>query len=41
MKKDKFKEYAAEFKNEEDAEEELEEDSLDIDEVEKEHFDED
>ena len=41
MAKNKFREFGAEFKNEADAEEEVEEDSLDIDEIEKEHFDED
>lgn len=41
MKKDKFREYGAEFKNEADVEEELKEDGLDIDDAEKEHFDED
>ncbi len=38
MKKNKFKKYAAEFKNEAELEEELDEDMLDKDEMENEHF---
>lgn len=38
--KDKFEEFAAEFKNEADLEEEFEEESLDLEEVEREHFEE-
>lgn len=37
-RKDKFEEHAAEFKNEADAEEELEEDNVNLNEAEKEHF---
>ena len=40
MKKDKFKELAGDFKNEADLEEELDEEGLDKDEVEKQHFEE-
>ena len=42
MKKsiDKFKEHAGELKNEADIEEELEEDGINLDEAEKEHFEE-
>lgn len=39
--KDKFKEFACEFKNESECVEELEEDGLDIDEAEKLHFEDD
>ncbi len=38
--KDKFKEYACEFINEEECEEELEEDELNLDEEDEKHFDE-
>ena len=38
--KDKFKEFASEFKNEADVEEELDEEEMDIDKIEKEHFEE-
>ena len=40
MAKDKFEEFGAEFKNEADLEEELDEESLDLKKVEKEHFEE-
>jgi hypothetical protein len=39
-KPDAYKEHACEFVNEADCEEDLEEDGLDIEEVEKDHFDE-
>lgn len=39
--KDKFEEHACEFKSEDECEEELEEDGLDLEEADKEHFDED
>ena len=38
--KDKFEEFAGEFKNESAIEEELDEERLDLDDVEKKHFDE-
>lgn len=38
-KKDKYKEFAGDFKTEDELEEELEEEGLDVDDVEKEHFD--
>jgi hypothetical protein len=38
MKKDKYEEYACEFKNEAECEEELDGEGLDMNEVEKEHF---
>lgn len=38
--KDKFKEHACEFKNEDECEEELEADELNLEEEEKKHFDE-
>ncbi len=38
--KDKFKEYACEFKNEDECEEELKEDELSLEKVDKEHYDE-
>tara|TARA_Y100000310_G_C20495926_1_gene721535 strand:+ start:176 stop:304 length:129 start_codon:yes stop_codon:yes gene_type:complete len=37
---DKFKEFGAEFKNEADVEEELDEEGLKVDDVEKQHFEE-
>ena len=40
MAKTKFKEHACEFKNEAECEEELEDEGLSVDEVEKEHFEE-
>lgn len=40
-KKDKYKELAGEFKNEGDILEEADEEELDLDELEREHFDED
>ncbi len=40
-KKDKFGEYACDMKNEAVCEEELDEEELEFDEVEKKHFDED
>jgi len=40
-RKDKYREYAADFKNEDDLFEELEEEGLDMVEVEKEHFEDD
>jgi hypothetical protein len=39
-KKDKFEENACEFKNETECEEELEEDGVEVDKTESEHFDE-
>ncbi len=39
-KKDKFKEHACEFKNEAECEEELEAEGLNLENVEKEHFEE-
>jgi hypothetical protein len=39
--KDKFKEHACEFKNEAECEEELDEEGLNLQDVEKEHFEED
>ncbi|GAG22354.1 unnamed protein product [marine sediment metagenome] len=38
--KDKFEEFAADMKNEADLEEELEEERLDINEIEKQHYEE-
>jgi hypothetical protein len=40
MKKDKFKEHACEFKNEDDCEEEFDEVDEDLEDAEKEHFEE-
>lgn len=40
QKKDKYKEHACEFRNEAACEEELNEELEDVDEVEKEHFEE-
>lgn len=39
--KDKFEEFSCEFKNEAECEEELEDDGLEYDDVESEHFEED
>lgn len=39
-KNDKYKEHACEFLNEAECEEELEDDGLDLDDVEREHFEE-
>ena len=39
--KDKFKEFGCEFKNEAECEEELNDEGLSLDDVEKEHFDDD
>lgn len=39
--KDKFEEHACEFKNEAECEEDLDEDEVDLNEVEKEHYDDD
>ena len=38
--KDKFEEFAGDLKNEAEFEEELEEEGLDLDDVERDHFDE-
>jgi len=38
--KDKYEEHAGEFKNEAEIEEELDEEGIDIEEAEKEHFEE-
>ena len=38
--KDKFKEFAGDFKNEAEFEEELEDERLDLDDVERDHFEE-
>jgi len=40
MKKDKFKEFAGEFKNEANIEEELDEEEIDINDAEKNHYEE-
>jgi len=40
MKKDSYSLYGAPFKNEDDLKEELEEADLELEEIEKEHFDE-
>jgi len=39
--KDKFKKHVEDFKNESEFEEELDEDDLDLDEIEKLHYDDD
>jgi len=41
MAKDKYKEHGCEFKNEAECEEELEEEGRTLEDVDKEHFDED